>query len=79
MRADRVRYLIRHAIAHVAIIAVVVGFVYTLSIPMVVELLDLQSAGPAIALAPLVVVGFMLMLPTFGNNGQAKRLTNKRE
>jgi O-antigen/teichoic acid export membrane protein len=59
-RDDRVRYLIRHAIAHVAIIAVVVGFVYTLSIPMVVELLDLQSAGPAIALAPLVVVGFML-------------------
>ncbi len=59
-RPDRVRYLIRHAIAHVAIIAAIVGALYTLTIPMVVDVLDLQSAGPAIALAPLVVVGFML-------------------
>jgi O-antigen/teichoic acid export membrane protein len=59
-RPDRVRYLIRHAIAHVAIIALIVGVVYALTIPAVVDLLDLQSAGPAIALAPLIVVGFML-------------------
>lgn len=59
-RLDRVRYLLRHAIAHVAVVALVAGFIYTLSIPLVVDLLDLQAAGPAIALAPLVIVTFLL-------------------
>jgi O-antigen/teichoic acid export membrane protein len=59
-RLDRVRYLIRHALGHVAVIAIVVGFLYTLSIPLVVELLDLQAVGPAIALAPLVTLTFVL-------------------
>ena len=57
---DRARYLIRHALAHVAVIAMVVGFVYTLSIPFIVDLLDLQATGPAIALAPLVTLTFLL-------------------
>jgi O-antigen/teichoic acid export membrane protein len=59
-RLDRVRYLIRYAIAHVSVVAIVVGTVYTLSIPLVVAVLDLQSAGPAIALAPLVTLSFLL-------------------
>jgi O-antigen/teichoic acid export membrane protein len=59
-RRDRVRYLIRYAIGHVSVIAIVVGALYTLSIPLVVEVLDLQSAGPAIALAPLVTFSFLL-------------------
>jgi O-antigen/teichoic acid export membrane protein len=59
-RLDRARYLIRHALGHVAVIAIVVGFLYTLSIPFVVELLDLQAVGPAIALAPLVTLTFIL-------------------
>jgi O-antigen/teichoic acid export membrane protein len=59
-RPDRIRYLIRHAIAHVSVVALVVGGLYVLSIPLVVSLLDLQSAGPAIALAPLVMLAFLL-------------------
>jgi O-antigen/teichoic acid export membrane protein len=58
-RRDRVRYLIRHALAHVAIVAVVVGAVYTLAIPLVQHLLQLQAVGPAIALAPLVILSFL--------------------
>lgn len=57
---DRVRYLIRYAIGHVSVIAIVVGTLYTLTIPLTVEVLDLQSAGPAIALAPLVTLSFLL-------------------
>jgi O-antigen/teichoic acid export membrane protein len=59
-RFDRVGYLIRYAFAHVAVIAIAVGVVYTLAIPLVVNLLDLQATGPAIALAPLVMLTFLL-------------------
>jgi O-antigen/teichoic acid export membrane protein len=59
-RIDRVRYLIRHAIAHVSVIAIAVGALYCLSIPLVVDLLDLQAVSPAIALAPLVSLSFLL-------------------
>ncbi len=59
-RMDRVRYLIRHALAHVAVVAALAGVVYTLSIPFVVEVLDLQAPGPAIALAPLIMLSFLL-------------------
>jgi O-antigen/teichoic acid export membrane protein len=56
----RVRYLVRHAIAHVSVIALIAGVVYVASIPLVVDLLELQATGPAIALAPLVVLSFLL-------------------
>jgi O-antigen/teichoic acid export membrane protein len=59
-RIDRVRYLIRHALAHVSVVAIAVGVVYTLSIPLIVDLLDLQAIGPAIALAPLVTLSFLV-------------------
>jgi O-antigen/teichoic acid export membrane protein len=59
-RFERVGYLIRYAFAHVAVIAIAVGVLYTLSIPLVVDLLDLQATGPAIALAPLVMLTFLL-------------------
>ena len=58
-RMDIVQYLVRHAFAHVATIGVVVGFIYTLAIPLVVKVLDLQHPGPAIALAPLIVLTFI--------------------
>jgi O-antigen/teichoic acid export membrane protein len=58
-RVDRVRYLIRHALAHVTIIALVVGVLYTMAIPLVEQLLQLQAVGPAIALAPLVMLSFL--------------------
>jgi O-antigen/teichoic acid export membrane protein len=59
-RFDRVGYLIRYAFAHVVVIAIAVGVLYTLSIPLIVNLLDLQATGPAIALAPLVMLTFLL-------------------
>jgi O-antigen/teichoic acid export membrane protein len=59
-REGRVPYLIRYAFAHVTVIAFTVGILYTLSIPLVVSVLDLQATGPAIALAPLVMLTFLL-------------------
>jgi O-antigen/teichoic acid export membrane protein len=59
-RFDTVRYLIRHAAAHVGLIALVVGVLYVLLIPVVVWVLDLRQPGPAIALAPVVVLSFVV-------------------
>ncbi len=57
---DRVRYLIRHASAHIATIALVLGLIYTACIPLVKTVLGLQTVGPAIALAPLLVLAFFI-------------------
>ncbi len=57
---DRVRYVIRHAAAHVAGIALLLGVIYTACIPLVKEALGLQAVGPAIALAPLLVLSFFI-------------------
>ncbi len=57
---DRVRYLIRHAVAHVATIALILGLIYVACIPLVKSALGLQAIGPAIALAPLLVLTFFI-------------------
>lgn len=57
---DRVRYLIRHALAHVSVVALGLGLLYATCIPALVPLLDLQAIGPAVALAPLLFVGFFM-------------------
>jgi O-antigen/teichoic acid export membrane protein len=57
-----VRYLIRHACAHIAAIAVVLGLIYSACIPLVKLALGLQAIGPAIALAPLLVLAFFIPL-----------------
>jgi O-antigen/teichoic acid export membrane protein len=57
---DRVRYLIRHAVAHIGVIAMALGTVYVLCIPLLKQALDLQTLGPAIALAPLLVLSFFV-------------------
>jgi len=62
---ERVRYLIRHAVAHIGMLALIVGLVYALCIPLLKQALDLQTVGPAIALAPLLVMSF-LMPVSFG-------------
>lgn len=59
-RHDRVRYVIRHAAAHVAGIALLLGLIYTACIPLVKAALGLQALGPAIALAPLLVLTFFI-------------------
>lgn len=57
---DRVRYLIRHATAHVISIATVVGVIYAACIPLVKSGLGLQTIGPALALAPLLVLSLFI-------------------
>jgi O-antigen/teichoic acid export membrane protein len=57
---DRARYLIRHALAHIAMIALLLGTIYALCIPLLKQALGLQTIGPAIALAPLLVLAFFI-------------------
>lgn len=57
---DRVRYLIRHAVGHIVSIATVVGVIYVACIPLVEHALGLQAIGPAVALAPLLVLGLFV-------------------
>jgi O-antigen/teichoic acid export membrane protein len=57
---DRARYLIRHAVAHIGVIALILGFVYAVSIPLLEQALSLQAVGPAIALEPLLVLSFFV-------------------
>jgi O-antigen/teichoic acid export membrane protein len=57
---DQARYLIRHAVAHIGMIALTIGLVYALCIPLLKQALGLQTVGPAIALAPLLVLSFFI-------------------
>jgi O-antigen/teichoic acid export membrane protein len=54
----KLRYLIRHASAHVMVISLAVGAVYALAIPLVISAFSLQAPGPAIALLPLIVLSY---------------------
>jgi O-antigen/teichoic acid export membrane protein len=53
-----IRYLIRHATAHVLVISVIVGAIYTAAIPLVVSALNIHAPGPAIALIPFIAFTF---------------------
>jgi O-antigen/teichoic acid export membrane protein len=53
-----VAYLIRHASAHVFVYAGVLGLAYLAAIPLINDLMDLQSAWSAVALAPMLVLAF---------------------
>jgi O-antigen/teichoic acid export membrane protein len=56
---DRVRYLVRHALGHVATLGAVVGVLYVAAIPLTQEVLGIRQPGPLIALAPFVVANFV--------------------
>ena len=56
---SRLRYYLRHALAHITVVAVVVGVVYLAFIPLVVEGFSLSAWGPAAALAPLLTASFI--------------------
>lgn len=56
---DDVRYLIRFAVGHAALLAVGVGFLYMLALPLVVSGLDLRQPGPAIALGAFIMLTFL--------------------
>src|SRR4051812_18077244 len=53
------RYLVRHSLAHIGVIAGVVTLIYAACIPLIVPIFDLQAPGPAIALTPLVFLSFL--------------------
>lgn len=53
------RYLVRHSLAHVSVIAGVVTLLYVAAIPVIVHVFALQAPGPAIALTPLVFLSFL--------------------
>ena len=57
--AQRLRYLIRYALGHVMTLAIAGGALYVACIPLVVSGLHIRQPGPAIALAPLIVVTFL--------------------
>ncbi|MEA2474701.1 MAG: hypothetical protein QOE06_2616 [Thermoleophilaceae bacterium] len=59
---DVVRYLVRHAAAHITVLAFAVTALYALSIPLVVKAFDLRVPGPAIALTAVVFFGFLIPL-----------------
>ena len=54
------RYLIRHAAAHVGLIAVILSLVYTAFVPLIKVALGLQANGPAVAMLPLLAVSFFI-------------------
>jgi O-antigen/teichoic acid export membrane protein len=58
-RTEQNRWLIRHALGHVVTVAAMVGVLYALSLPLVIELLEIRAPGPAIALLPLLVLTFI--------------------
>jgi O-antigen/teichoic acid export membrane protein len=54
-----VRYLVRHALAHVSVIAAISGVVYLAATPLIVKVLALRHPGVAIALTPVVMLAFV--------------------
>lgn len=55
---DDVARFIRHALAHMAVVATFATLLYAACIPLVIKAFSLQAPGPAIALTPLVGLSF---------------------
>ncbi len=56
--ADDVARFVRHALAHMAVVATFVTLIYAACIPLVITAFSLQAPGSAIALTPLVGLSF---------------------
>jgi O-antigen/teichoic acid export membrane protein len=56
---EQMRWFIRHALGHVATVAVMVGVLYALALPLMISVLEIRAPGPAIALLPLIVLTFI--------------------
>lgn len=54
----RIRYMVRYAVVHMALIATLATLVYVAAIPLVEKVLSLQALGPALALTPLIWLAF---------------------
>lgn len=55
----RVRWLVRYALGHVAVLGLGAGLLYAAAIPIVIDVFGIREPGPAIALVPLVVFSFV--------------------
>jgi O-antigen/teichoic acid export membrane protein len=58
-QVEQMRWFIRHALGHVVTVAALVGVLYALALPLMIELLEIRAPGPAIALLPLLVLTFI--------------------
>lgn len=56
---ERVQYVVRHALAHLTVVALAATLLYCAAIPLIIHLFHLQAPGPALALAALIFVGFL--------------------
>jgi O-antigen/teichoic acid export membrane protein len=56
---DQMRWFIRHALGHVVTVALMVGLLYALALPLMINLLEIRAFGPALALLPLIVLTFI--------------------
>lgn len=59
-RSDRVAWLARYALGHMIVLSLAAGVIYGACIPLLIELLDLQAPGPAIATLPLMISTLLL-------------------
>jgi O-antigen/teichoic acid export membrane protein len=57
---ERVRYLIRHGLSHLAVLSLLSGVVAAAAIPLIDSVFDLQAVGAAIAVVPLLVVSMFI-------------------
>lgn len=57
---DRMRRMIRHGLAHVAVLSGICAIVAAISAPLIYEVLDLQAIGAALALVPLLAVSLFI-------------------
>jgi O-antigen/teichoic acid export membrane protein len=57
---DRIRYLIRHGLAHVAVLALAAGLVALMAAPLVYTAFGLQAFGAALAVVPLLVASMFV-------------------
>jgi O-antigen/teichoic acid export membrane protein len=56
---QRVRYITRHALAHMAALGVVATIIYCALIPLIAPALSLTTTMSAVALAAMIFIGFM--------------------
>lgn len=57
---ERARYLLRHGLAHVAVIAAITGVLAVAAAPLIESALDLRTLGTALSLAPLLMISFFI-------------------
>src|SRR4051812_46674090 len=55
-KPEPIGWVVRHALGHVATLGAAMGVIYVACIPLVISVLNIRQPGPAIALAPLVVL-----------------------